>query len=94
MFEEEIFRLKAGETSGVLRTDTSFHIFQVDERRPAGMLDPQAAAPIISTRLREEAVRERVNQIVAQSRRDMTIAVLTRRLPFKYSGGFPLSEDE
>lgn len=94
MFEEEIFRLKAGETSGVLRTDTSFHIFQVDQRRPAGMLDPQAAAPIISTRLREEAVRERVNQIVAQSRRDMTIAVLTRRLPFKYSGGFPLSEDE
>lgn len=94
MFEEEIFRLKAGETSGVLRTDTSFHIFQVDERRPAGMLDLQSATPIILTRLREEAIRERLNQIKSSSRREMNIAILTRRLPFRYSGGLPKSEDE
>jgi len=94
LFEEEIFRLGAGQISGVLRTDTSFHLFQVDERRPAGMLDLQAAAPIIVTRLREQAVRDRIDQIVAQSKREMTIAVLTRRLPFAYSGGLPKSEDE
>jgi parvulin-like peptidyl-prolyl isomerase len=94
LFEEEIFRLKAGETSGVLRTDTSFHIFQVDERRAAGTIDVQAAAPVIATNLRDEAVRERLSQIVAQSKREMNIAVLTRRLPFRYSGGLPKSEDE
>ena len=94
MFEEEIFRLRAGETSGVLRTDTSFHIFQVDERRPAGMLDLQSAAPIILTRLREEAIRERLNEIKGRSRREMNLAILTRRLPFRYSGGLPMAEDE
>lgn len=94
MFEEEIFRLGAGQTSGVLRTDTSFHIFQVDARRPAGMLDLQSATPIILTRLREEAIRERLNEIKGRSRREMKIAILTRRLPFRYSGGLPKSEDE
>lgn len=94
MFEEEIFRLRAGQVSAVLRTDTSFHIFQVDERRPAGILDLPSATPIILTRLREDAVRERLNQIVARSRREMNIAVLTRRLPFRYSGTLPKSEDE
>jgi parvulin-like peptidyl-prolyl isomerase len=94
MFEEEIFRLKAGQVSEVIRTDSSFHIFQVDERRPAGVLDLQAATPIIQTRLREEAIRERLNQLVARSRREMTIAVLTRRLPFRYSGTLPKAEDE
>jgi len=94
MFEEEIFRLRAGQVSDVLRTDTSFHIFQVDERRPAGVLDVQAATPIILTRLREDAVRERLSQIVARSRREMNIAILTRRLPFRYSGTLPKSEDE
>jgi len=94
MFEEEIFRLRSGETSGVLRTDTSFHIFQVDERRPAGMLDLQSATPIILTRLREEAIRERLNEIKRRSRREMNLAILTRRLPFRYSGGLPMAEDE
>lgn len=94
LFEEEIFRLGAGETSGVLRTDTSFHIFHVDERRPAGMLDLQAATPIIVTRLREDAIRERLNEIKSRSRREMKIAILTRRLPFRYSGGLPKAEDE
>jgi hypothetical protein len=94
MFEEEIFRLRAGQISGVLRTDTSFHIFQVDERRPAGMLDLQSAAPIILTRLREEAIRDRLNEIKARSRKEMNIAILTRRLPFHYSGGLPKAEDE
>jgi hypothetical protein len=94
MFEEEIFRLRSGETSGVLRTDTSFHIFQVDERRPAGMLDLPSATPIILTRLREEAIRERLNEIKRRSRAEMKIAILTRRLPFRYSGGLPKAEDE
>jgi peptidyl-prolyl cis-trans isomerase C len=94
MFEDEIFRLQAGQTSEVIRTDSTFHIFKVDERRPPGTLDVDGAAPIIRARLREEAIRERLAQLVASSRKEMTIAVLTRRLPFRYSGALPLAEDE
>jgi peptidyl-prolyl cis-trans isomerase C len=94
MFEDEIFRLKAGEVSEIIRTDSGVHLFKVDERRPPGMLNVQAATPLIRSRLREDAVRERLAQLVANSRSQMTIAVLTRRLPFRYSGALPKSEDE
>jgi peptidyl-prolyl cis-trans isomerase C len=94
MFEEHIFRLRPGEVSGVIQTDSSFHIFQVDERRAPGILDADSATPLIRNRLKEEAIRERLNQIVARSRAEMQIAVLTRRLPFRYSGSLRKSEDE
>lgn len=94
MFEDAIFRLEPGEVSDVIRTETSFHIFHVDERRPAGTLDLAAAAPLIQSRIREEAIRQRLSKLVAQSRRGQNIAVLTRRLPFRYSGTLPKSEDE
>lgn len=94
MFEDEIFRLQAGQISEIIRTDSTFHIFKVEQRRPPGMLDVQAATPLIQSRLREEAVRERLAQLVATSRGQMPIAVLTRRLPFQYSGALPKAEDE
>lgn len=94
MFEDVIFALEPGETSEPIRTDASFHIFKVEERRPAGMVDLATAAPSIRVRLREEAIRSRLGQIVTQSRRDMQIAVLTKRLPFKYAGTLPQSQNE
>ena len=94
MFEEEIFRLGAGQVSDVIRTDSTFHIFQVDERRPPGTLDLAAATPLIQTRLREDAIRERLASIVADSRKGGNLAILTRRLPFRYSGTLPRAEDE
>ena len=94
MFEDEIFRLQSGQFSDVIRTDSSFHIFQVDDRRAPGVVDLQGAAPIIRARLKDDALRDRVAQIVGRSRQEMKIAVLTRRLPFRYSGALPKSEDE
>ena len=94
MFEDVIFSLEPGSVSDVIRTDSSFHIFRVDERRPPGQIDLQTAAPVIRQRLREEAIRERMAQLVSKSRADMQIAVLTRRLPFRYGGTLPKSENE
>lgn len=94
MFEDQIFSLRPGEISDIISTDSSYHIFKVEERRPPGVLDLQAATPVILARLREERLRERLAQLVAASRREMTIAVLTRRIPFRYSGALPRAEDE
>jgi parvulin-like peptidyl-prolyl isomerase len=94
MFEDEIFNLKPGTVSGVIRTDASFHIFKVDEKRPAGTLDLATATPVIRDRLKEEEVRQRMAELVGKARTDMQIAVLTKRLPFKYSGTLPKSENE
>ena len=94
MFEDVIFTLQPGGISDVIRTDSSFHIFRVDERRAPGQIDLQTAEPVIRQRLREDAIRERMAQLVAKSRSDMQIAILTRRLPFKYAGTLPKSENE
>ncbi|MEO6260416.1 MAG: peptidyl-prolyl cis-trans isomerase [Thermoanaerobaculia bacterium] len=94
MFEDQIFNLKPGTVSGVIRTDSSFHIFKVDERRPPGVIDLPTAAPAIRERLKEEAIRERMAQLVAKARSDMPIAVLTKRLPFRYAGTLPKAENE
>ena len=94
MFEDVIFTLHPGGVSDVIRTDSSFHIFKVDERRPPGQIDLQTAAPVIRQRLREDAIRERMSALVTKSRGDMQIAVLTRRLPFRYAGTLPKSENE
>lgn len=94
MFEEEIFKLQPGQISEVIRTDSSFHIFKVDDRRPAGIIDLPSAEPVIVERLKEDALRSRMAQLVAQSRRDLQVAVLTKRLPFRYSGALPTAANE
>jgi parvulin-like peptidyl-prolyl isomerase len=94
MFEDEIFALKPGSSTGVIRTENSFHIFHVDERRPPGVIDVATAAPVIRERLRDDGIRENIAQTVARARAEMPIAVLTKRLPFRYSGTFPKSENE
>jgi len=94
MFEDVIFGLAPGQVSGVIQTESSFHIFKVDERRQPGQIDLQTAAPVIRQKLREEAIRDRIAQLVARSRADLPISVLTRRLPFKYAGTLPKAENE
>lgn len=94
MFEDEIFSLPPGSVSNVIRTESSFHIFKVDERRRPGVVDLSTAAPVIRQRLREEAIRDRMAQLVSQARRDLQIAVLTKRLPFRYSGTLPTAANE
>jgi Parvulin-like peptidyl-prolyl isomerase len=94
MFEDQIFSLKPGTVSGVIRTDSSFHIFKVDERRGPGIIDLPTAEPVIRERLKEEAIRQRMAQLVAKARSETQIAVLTKRLPFHYSGTLPKAESE
>lgn len=94
MFEDEIFALKPGSISGVIKTDSSFHIFKVEDRRPPGVIDLATASPVIREHLKDDAVRDRMAQLVGRARSELSIAVLTKRLPFKYTGGFPKSENE
>ncbi|MFZ2494096.1 MAG: peptidylprolyl isomerase [Thermoanaerobaculia bacterium] len=94
LFEDEIFHLQPGEVSDIIETESSYHLFKVEERRTPGTIDFQTALPVVRERLREQAIRDRLAQIVAVSRKEMVIAILTRRLPFRYSGTLPRVTDE
>jgi parvulin-like peptidyl-prolyl isomerase len=94
MFEDEIFALKTGGVSSVIRTDASFHIFKVDERRPPGIIDLNTAAPVIRERFKDDSARERLTETIGKAKAEMPIAILTRRLPFKYTGTLPKNDNE
>jgi len=94
MFEDEIFALKPGGISPVIRTESSYHIFKVQDRRPPGVIDFQTAAPVIQKRMKDEALRERIADTAKKARGELSVAVLTRRLPFRYSGTLPKNETE
>ncbi len=94
IFEDEIFKLQPGETSGVIKTDSSFHLFKVDDRQPAGILDLEAAAPVITQRLTDEAMRRDVARAVELAREKFPVLLFKKRLPFAYSGSLPAAPGE
>ncbi|HVR44474.1 MAG TPA: peptidyl-prolyl cis-trans isomerase [Thermoanaerobaculia bacterium] len=94
VFEDEIFALGPGGTTGVLRTDTGFYIFRVNDRRPAGILEFEAAEPMVRQRLAEEAARRQLSNLLIAARQAIPVTILPRRLPFPYTGTFPASSSE
>jgi parvulin-like peptidyl-prolyl isomerase len=88
-FEDELFSTPPGEVSKVIQADESFHIFKVQEVRSAGPVDFVAAAPVIRARLREEALNREMSRLIKRARDEVAVSVLTKRLPFSYSGIFP-----
>jgi peptidyl-prolyl cis-trans isomerase C len=94
LFEDVIFALAPGQVSQVIGTESTFHVFRVDDKRPPGQTDLQTAAPVIRQRLHEEGVRDRISGLLTKIRKEAQISVLTRRLPFKYAGTLPKSENE
>jgi parvulin-like peptidyl-prolyl isomerase len=93
-FENEIFALKPGAVSKVIRTDSNFHIFKVESFLPAGSISLTAAEPLIRTRLTEESLRRELAQLIATAHKEIPISVLVKRLPFTYSGALPTAPNE
>jgi parvulin-like peptidyl-prolyl isomerase len=50
-FDESVFNLKPGEISPVIRTVKGFHIFRLEDRRPAGTRSLSDVRPWITSRL-------------------------------------------
>lgn len=94
VFEEKIFSLGRGEISEVIRTDTGFYIFHVTDHRPAGTLEFEAAEPMVRQRLAEDTARRQVSSLLITARQNTPVQILARRLPFPYTGTYPVSTAE
>ncbi|MDX1582267.1 MAG: peptidylprolyl isomerase [Thermoanaerobaculia bacterium] len=94
IIEKEIFNLEEGAISPVVEAAGTFHLFKIEKRLPAGTLDLETVAPLISSRLRGDLISDRLVAETAEARSLIPVRVLTRRLPFEYTGNFPTAPDE
>ena len=63
-FDQVVFQLKSGETSGIFRTTFGFHIAHVKERRAAGIPGLMDVREHIETLLRKEKQQKAIEQLV------------------------------
>ena len=90
IFEDVIFTLKPGSISPVVKSDPNFfHIFKVDELRPAGNFTLDQAKPLIEEKLREERLRTAIDQTVKETAEALHVTVYKKRLGFAYNGSYP-----
>ena len=57
-------------------------------------MDFPAAAPLIRTRIEEDSLNREMARVVREARGELTVTILTKRLPFTSSGMFPAAEAE
>lgn len=94
VFEDVLFNLAPGAISRPIQTDSSFHIFRVDDYQRAGQISLPAATPLIRTRLKEEAIDQELDRELTRARAEVPVSVLAKRLPFEYSGAMPVRDLE
>ncbi len=94
IFEETIFQLKPGQVSDVVQTDESFHIFKVEARDPAGTMPLAQAHDLIRVKLEADLLDAAVRATIKKAQAELPVTVLTKRVPFPYSGEFPHVNNE
>ncbi|HVS00822.1 MAG TPA: peptidylprolyl isomerase [Thermoanaerobaculia bacterium] len=87
-FADVIFSLAPGEVSGVVPAGYGFHVFQVTARLPAEVVPLDQARREILQRLRRERADRELARLVGESRRQYTVTVYERNLPFEYEGAY------
>lgn len=87
-FADVIFSLKPGEASRIVPADYGFHIFQVIDRPPAGVVPLEDAREEIVERLRQERADRHLAELVREGRTQYNVEVHGRNLPFNYKGSY------
>lgn len=94
IIEREVFGLEENSISPVIEAAGTFHIFEIEKRLPPGTLSLEEVAPVISSRLRGDRISERLAAETGVAKQRIPIRILSRRLPFDYTGMFPVAPDE
>ncbi|MFQ5792401.1 MAG: peptidylprolyl isomerase, partial [Acidobacteriota bacterium] len=85
-FEKEVFGLRKGKLTHVVKTDFGYHIFRVDEMRPAKQLSLGEAEDAIRVKLLREKSDEALAIYLEELRKRYSVKVHTDRLSFPVPG--------
>ncbi len=94
IFEDVIFRLQPGQHSGIVEADANFHIFKVESHAPPRTIPFDEVRPLIRLKLETDAADHQIATTLQDARAAFPVTILTRRLPFTYSGEYPIAENE
>jgi parvulin-like peptidyl-prolyl isomerase len=94
IFEQAIFSLGAGQVSGIVASDNVFLIFKVVERSAAGAIPFDEARESIRIRLEAEQLDRKVSETIGTAGKQFPVTILTKRIPFPYTGAFPRVANE
>ncbi len=94
IFEQAIFSLGPGQYSGVVASDNVFLIFKVVERSPAGPIPFEEVRETIRLKLEAENLDKMVGETIEAAEAQFPVTVLTKRVPFPYTGSYPRAANE
>jgi hypothetical protein len=82
--EKVIFALKPGEASRVFESSYGYHIFRLDEKLAAELIDRDQAASRIELNLLEKKIAQRLEGFIGELKDRFEWAVHPENLPFPY----------
>ena len=85
-FENAVFALQPGQTTGVLEAAYGFHLFRLEERYEGRAGPFEQAKPALRLAVAERKSTEALAALVAEARKRHPVKVVDEHLPFPYVG--------
>ncbi|HVP77591.1 MAG TPA: peptidylprolyl isomerase [Thermodesulfobacteriota bacterium] len=79
-FENVVFNLKPGETSGIIETDYGFHLFKVTDRKPESIVAYDSVKEQIRQILRDEKAKQEADLYAKSLREKANVTILLPEL--------------
>ena len=74
-FENVAFEMKKDEISKIVRTQFGWHIIQVTEKKPAGVLEFSEVEPRLKRELRNQAIQQALQEYLEKLRAESQIVM-------------------